>query len=396
MVENVEFLNRLRNGHLEKSAVTGVRRPSRSPKTAKTPLKVHLRLRFQNLGKPRTAGLCGRAARISDCGPLSCAKIERPSPLEKPSCKVRLFVQNRSRKYRPKVTVTTLLQIAFHRVFQLLSQTPHVCFHGRKCVHTRLCSKDRTQRLTRRNRGLPSLDHSAALCRQRNTLYSATLLYTYISRFSVTPHYQQQFYLRPSFITFFNFSHKWPTFAFTPESGYTLGFRRKIAHKRLHAETGGVSDGGGITTLGAFRTFTNIPGPGIRTASFAAFGAWSGVLPKNAESLRNSDALMRVAVPRRRGPAGLRNPFSFLSKLRLVCPALRAFPCVRGEGWYHYPQRALRAAETPDGRLPKGLICRFLRLPSSTPCAVTFSANTQISLSAISVANTFALWYDKS
>ena len=28
--------------------------------TAKTPAKVHLRLRFQNLGKPRTAGLCGR------------------------------------------------------------------------------------------------------------------------------------------------------------------------------------------------------------------------------------------------------------------------------------------------------------------------------------------------
>ena len=27
-------------------------------KNAKTPLKVHLRLRFQNLGKPRTAGLC--------------------------------------------------------------------------------------------------------------------------------------------------------------------------------------------------------------------------------------------------------------------------------------------------------------------------------------------------
>ena len=130
VVENGDFLNRLRNVHLEKSAVTGVRRPSRSPKTAKTPLKVHLRLRFQNLGKPRTAGLCGRAARISDCGPLSCAKIERPSPLEKPSCKVRLFVQNRSRKYRPKVTVTTLFQTAFHRVFQLLSQTPHVCFRG--------------------------------------------------------------------------------------------------------------------------------------------------------------------------------------------------------------------------------------------------------------------------
>ena len=102
---------------------------------------------------------------------------------------------------------------------------------------------------------------------------------------------------KPLLIPFFNFSHKWPTFAFTGESGYTLGFRRRIAHSGLHAETGGVSDGGGITTLGAFRTFTNIPGPGVRTAYFAAFGSWPGVLQKNAESLRNSDVLMRVAAP---------------------------------------------------------------------------------------------------
>ena len=130
---------------------------------------------------------------------------------------------------------------------------------------------------------------------------------------------------KPLLIPIFNFPHKRPTFAFTAESGYTLGFPRKIAHSGLHAETGGVSDGGGITTLGLFHTFTNIPGPGIRTASFAAFGAWSGVLPKNAESLRNSDALMRVAVPRRRGPAGLRDLFSFLSKLRFSHSVLRAF-----------------------------------------------------------------------
>ena len=74
------------------------------------------------------------------------------------------------------------------------------------------------------------------------------------------------------------------------------------AHSGLHAETGGVSDGGGITTLGAFRTFTNIPGPGIRTASFAAFGSWSETLLKNAESLRSSNALMRVAVPKASRP----------------------------------------------------------------------------------------------
>ena len=107
---------------------------------------------------------------------------------------------------------------------------------------------------------------------------------------------------KPLLIPIFNFSHKRPTFAFTSESGYTLGFRRKIAHKGTHGETRGVSDGGGITTLGAFRTFTNIPGPGIRTAYFAALGAWSRVLPKNAKSLRDSDALMRVAVPKASRP----------------------------------------------------------------------------------------------
>ena len=107
---------------------------------------------------------------------------------------------------------------------------------------------------------------------------------------------------KPLFIVFFNFSHKRPTFVFTGESGYTLGFRRKIAHKGTHGETGGVLGGGGITTLGPFRTFTNIPGPGIRTAYFAAFGSWPGVLSKNAESLRDSDALMRVAVPKASRP----------------------------------------------------------------------------------------------
>ena len=153
-VENSKFLNRLRNVHPEKSAATGLFRASRSPMTAKTPAKVHLRLRFQNLGKPRTAGLCGRAADACDCGLLSCAKIERPSPLEKPSCKVRFFAQNRSRKYRQKVTATTPSQTAFHRVFQLLAQTAHVCFHSRKRVHTRLSEKNRTQGHTRRNRGV--------------------------------------------------------------------------------------------------------------------------------------------------------------------------------------------------------------------------------------------------
>ena len=102
------------------------------------------------------------------------------------------------------------------------------------------------------------------------------LLYTYISRFPVNPHYQQQFYLRPSFIAFFNFPHKRPTFAFAGESGYTLGFRRKIAHNGSHGETRGVSDG--VVSLPSERStrFGNPARPGVRTANFAAFGSWSG------------------------------------------------------------------------------------------------------------------------
>ena len=76
-----------------------------------------------------------------------------------------------------------------------------------------------------------------------------------------------------------------------------------------------------------------------------------------------------------------------------LCSGLSA--CARHRR-YHYPRRALRAAETPDGRLSKWFICRFPGSLSTIPCAVTFSANMQISLSAIPVANTFALWYDKS
>ena len=102
---------------------------------------------------------------------------------------------------------------------------------------------------------------------------------------------------KPLFIAFFNFSHKWPTFAFTSESGYTLGFQRKIAHKGTHGETGAIQMGALLLPSDCFTRFGNPAWPGGRTANFAAFGPWSGVLPKNAESLRDSDVLMRVAVP---------------------------------------------------------------------------------------------------
>ena len=112
---------------------------------------------------------------------------------------------------------------------------------------------------------------------------------------------------KPLFIAFFNFSHKRPTLAFTAESGYTLAFANRIAHSGLHGETGVFGMGALLLPSERFARFGNPAWPGGRTANFAAFGSWSETLLKNAESLRDSDALMRVAVPRRRGPAGLRD-----------------------------------------------------------------------------------------
>ena len=117
---------------------------------------------------------------------------------------------------------------------------------------------------------------------------------------------------KPLLIALFNFSHKRPTFAFTSESGHTLGSRRKIAHNGSHGETGAFRMGVVSQPSERSTRFGNPAWPDVRTANFAAFGSWPGVLSKNAESLRNSDALMRVAVPKCRGPAGLRDPVSAL------------------------------------------------------------------------------------
>ena len=62
-------------------------------------------------------------------GRLRCQKRRSlPQPVKKP--------QNHFHEYRQKVTVTTLFQTAFHRVFQLLAQTAHVRFHEQKRTHS--------------------------------------------------------------------------------------------------------------------------------------------------------------------------------------------------------------------------------------------------------------------
>ncbi len=81
---------------------------------------------------------------------------------------------------------------------------------------------------------------------------------------------------KPLFIAFFNFPHKRPTFAFTSESGYTLGFQRRIAHEGTHGETGASRTGPLSLPSERSTRFGNPAWPGFKTAYFAALGSWPG------------------------------------------------------------------------------------------------------------------------
>ena len=174
---------------------------------------------------------------------------------------------------------------------------------------------------------LPRPQHGFVLS-AKSLLFHHAFIYTYISRFTVNLHYQQREKIRR------NFHHKFylptvpycvsqllsqtPHVCFQSRKRVHTRFRQQDRTQGLTRRNRGHFGWGAIITLDTNCTFTNIPGPGVRTANFAVFGSWPGALPKNAESLRNSDALMRVAVPRHRGPAGLRSLLPVFIQLVLV------------------------------------------------------------------------------
>ena len=177
---------------------------------------------------------------------------------------------------------------------------------------------------------------------------------------------------------------------------YTLGSRRKIAHSGSHGETRGVSDGGAITTLGAFCADRQPCAAGCQNGKLCRFWVLVGRCSRRTQ--RACGTAMRLCASlfrRRRGPAGLRDLFRFCRNCGLYIRRSWFSACAR-HGWYHYPRCALCAVEIPDGRLSKRLICRFLRSGGrSSPHDSYFLANTQNFLLAVPVANAFALWYDK-
>ena len=99
---------------------------------------------------------------------------------------------------------------------------------------------------------------------------------------------------------------------FLSQMAHVCFHRRKWVHTRLSKKdrtqghtrrNRGISDGGALSLPSdRFAWFGNPACPGLKTANFAAFGSWSGVLSKNTESLRDSDAHERIAVPKASRP----------------------------------------------------------------------------------------------
>ena len=126
--------------------------------------------------------------------------------------------------------------------------------------------------------------------------------------------------------------HKRPTFAFTSESGYTLGAAQRIAHNGSHGETGGVSDGGAITTLGAFHTFRKPCVARCQNGVLCRFGVLVGDAPEE----RRKPSEQRCAYARRcsEGVAAPLGCVIFFASAEIAActPCAQSFLCVRGRG----------------------------------------------------------------
>ena len=122
---------------------------------------------------------------------------------------------------------------------------------------------------------------------------------------------------KPHLIPIFNFSHKRPTFDFTSESGYTLGFRRKIAHKGTHGETGGVLGGGWYHYPRSVpHVSETLRGQGVERQTLPLLGLGRGCSRRTQKAFGTAMRLCVSLSRRRRGPAGLRDPVAIVSMIK--------------------------------------------------------------------------------
>ena len=169
---------------------------------------------------------------------------------------------------------------------------------------------------------------------------------------------------KPLFIAFFSFSHKHPTFAFASESGYTLAFANRIAHKGTQGETGAFPPPATARLCAAsdiflFRhAFIYIHFPVLCEPSLSAT-ALSQTTSRRVFQLRSQTAYVCFHV-RKRVHARL------CSKNRTQGHTRRNRGVSDGE-WYHYPRSVPHVHKHPRAGYQNGALCRFWVLAGGTP-----------------------------
>ena len=116
---------------------------------------------------------------------------------------------------------------------------------------------------------------------------------------------------KPLFIAFFNFSHKWPTFAFTGESAYTHSVLLKGSHTTAHTAKHGAFRMGVVSLLSerSARSPTS-PGRVSERQTLPLWGLGQGYSRRTQKAFGTAMRLCASLFRRRRGPAGLRDPWS--------------------------------------------------------------------------------------
>ena len=150
---------------------------------------------------------------------------------------------------------------------------------------------------------------------------------------------------KPLFIAFFSLSHKRPTFSFTGESGIHSALLKEPYTMAHTSKRGRFGRGWYHYPRTVPHVSETLRGQGVERQTLPLLGLGRGCSRRTQKAFGTAMRLCVSLSRRRRGPAGLRDLFSFLSKLRLVHPALSAF----------------RMCETRGGIITLGVLCVLLK-----------------------------------
>ena len=147
------------------------------------------------------------------------------------------------------------------------------------------------------------------------TLDPTMLLYTYISRFSVTPHYIKSGRVaatnavpQPFLIAVSTSRTNGPRLLSRVKAGTHSALANRIAHSGLHAETGNVSDG--ALSLPSIRAARSRISPG-RVSDRRTLPLWELSQMRSRRTQKACGTAMRSCVSLSQGgPAGLRDLFA--------------------------------------------------------------------------------------